>query len=88
MRHARPHRGGMILAFGIIGLALIPCVIFAPIAWAMGNTDLREMRMGRMDRSGQGSTQAGMICGMIGTILIILVVLVYMLIFCAAVGAG
>ena len=85
-RHLRPHRGGMILAFGIIGLLL--CGIFAPFAWAMGKSDLKEMRSGRMDRSGQGSTQAGMICGMIATILMILYFLLIMVLFCAGAGAG
>jgi hypothetical protein len=38
-------------------------------AWVMGQRDLAKMRDGRMDDSGRGSTQAGWICGMIGTIL-------------------
>ena len=63
----RPHRGGAVLALGIIGIAL--CFICGIIAWVMGNGDLREIRAGRMDRSGEGMTQAGRICGMIGTIL-------------------
>ena len=33
----------------------------------MGNSDLVEMRAGRMDPEGEGVTQAGRICGMIGT---------------------
>ena len=35
----------------------------------MGNADLREMRRGQMDGSGMSLTQAGMILGMIYTIL-------------------
>ena len=35
-----PHRGGMILAFGIIGLVAFP--ILGVIAWVMGNGDLRK----------------------------------------------
>jgi hypothetical protein len=62
-----PHRGGLILALGILGL--VCCFIFGIIAWVMGNNDLREMAAGRMDRSGQGLTQAGKICGMISVIL-------------------
>ena len=34
-----------------------------------GNNDLREIRAGKMDRAGEGITQAGRICGIIGTIL-------------------
>jgi hypothetical protein len=35
----------------------------------MGQSDLSEMNAGRMDPSGRGITQAGMILGIIGTIL-------------------
>ena len=35
----------------------------------MGSTDLKEIRAGRMDPSGQGMTQAGMIIGIVGTVL-------------------
>jgi hypothetical protein len=34
----------------------------------MGSTDLAAMRRGEMDRSGEGTTRAGMIVGIIGTI--------------------
>ncbi len=63
----RPHRGGMILALGILGL--VCCFICGIIAWVMGSNDLKEMAAGRMDISGQGLTQAGKICGMISVIL-------------------
>jgi len=64
--YGRPHRGGAILALGIIGI--FPCFICGIIAWVLGNDDLRQMRAGIMDRSGDGMTQAGRICGIIGTI--------------------
>lgn len=74
-----PHRGGMILAFGIIALVAghIACVpfIFGPIAWYMGNGDLRDIHEGRMDPEGEGLTQAGRILGMVASILMILYVL-------------
>ncbi len=63
----RPHRGGAILALGILGLVV--CFICGIIAWVMGNTDLREMGAGRMDPSGRGLTNAGRICGIVSVIL-------------------
>jgi hypothetical protein len=66
----RPHRGGLILALGILGL--VCCFICGIIAWVMGSNDLKEMAAGRMDPYGQGLTQAGKICGMISVILQIL----------------
>jgi hypothetical protein len=63
----RPHRGGTVLALGILGL--VCCGICGIIAWVMANNDLREMAAGRMDRSGEGSTRAGRVCGIISVAL-------------------
>ena len=65
--YLRPHRGGAILALGILGIT--PCFICGIIAWVMANNDLKAMAAGVMDRSGQQMTQAGKICGIVGTIL-------------------
>ena len=61
------HRGVMILVFGILGLVL--CFPFGIAAWIMGNTDLRAIRAGQMDPSGEGLVQGGRICGIIATVL-------------------
>ena len=63
----QPHRGGAVLALGIIGLCC--CFICGIIAWVMGAGDLKEMNAGRKDPAGRGTTQAGMICGMISVAL-------------------
>ncbi len=65
----QPHRGTVVLVLGILGLLL--CFILGIVAWVMGNDDLREMRLGTMDPSGRGLTQAGRICGMISVIIAI-----------------
>lgn len=70
----KPHRGGAILALGIIGIVL--CFITAIIAWVMGSGDLKEMKAGKRDPSGEQLTKAGMICGIVGTCIAILYVLV------------
>jgi predicted Zn finger-like uncharacterized protein len=64
------HRGGLVLTLGI--LSLVVCGFLGPVAWIMGNNDLAAMRAGRMDPEGEGLTQAGKICGIIGTIFLIL----------------
>ena len=73
-----PHRGVVILILGLIGL--LCCFICGIIAWVMGNNDLREMAAGRMDPSGEGLTKAGKICGMIGVIWNIVVLVGWLLI--------
>ena len=69
----KPHRGTLILVLGILGL--VCCGIFTAIpAWIMGSADLKEMDAGTMDPEGRGITNAGKICGMIGCILTIVVI--------------
>ena len=63
-KRRKPHRGVLILVLSLLGFP------FSIAAWVMGKGDLSEMDQGRMDPSGRGLTQAGMILGMIGTILV------------------
>lgn len=92
VQHLQPHRGGMILVFGILGIVF--CVIFGIVAWVMGNGDLRAMREGRMDPTGQGMTNAGKICGIVSVVLnligivISIVFFVFFVILAGAVAAG
>ena len=59
-----PHRGTLILVLGI--LSLTTCTIFTGIpAWIMGKGDSAKIKEGIMDPEGEGTTKAGMICGMI-----------------------
>lgn len=64
----KPHRGTTVLVLGI--LSLVVCGLLGPVAWILGQSDLREMRQGIMDRSGQDTTNAGRICGIIATALL------------------
>ena len=60
------HRGGLILVLG--GLSLTACGLFGPFAWIMANHDLHAMKAGRMDPAGEGSTRAGRVCAIVGTL--------------------
>jgi hypothetical protein len=87
-RQLAPHRGGMILAFGIVAIIGIAWlwVVMGPLAWFMGQADLNEMRAGRMDPSGESMTNTGRILGMaaifVHTGLVLLVCLVIGLFYC------
>jgi predicted Zn finger-like uncharacterized protein len=61
----KPHRGTLILVLGIFSIVF--CGFLGPVAWIMGGNDLRQMRAGRMDPEGEGLTNGGRICGIIGT---------------------
>ena len=64
----KPHRGNLILDLGI--LSLVICAPLGIAAWIMGNGDLKLIDAGTMDPTGRSTTNAGRICGMIGTILL------------------
>lgn len=66
----QPDRGGLILTLGILSLVL--CGLLGPFAWVMGSNDLKAIDAGRMDPRGRGTTQAGMVCGIISTVLLLL----------------
>ena len=85
-RDSEPHRGSLILVLGIISLVFVflsmcyglGVLVGLPLgitAWVLGNGDLRKIKNNEMDPEGLGMTQAGWICGIIGTILHSLVLL-------------
>lgn len=83
------HRGTLILVLGILSIVL--CQILGPFAWVMGNNDLKKIAAGTMDPEGQQTTNAGKICGIIGTILGILLILfwiAYAIFIFVIIGAG
>jgi hypothetical protein len=82
-----PHRGGLILVLALVGI-IMGCPIFSLMAWVMGSSDLREIRAGRMDRSGEGLTQAGQLLGMIPSLLFILLAVGVMLVIVIAAVAS
>jgi hypothetical protein len=65
----QPHRGTLILVLGILAIVTGLHLILGPIAWIMGNNDLKEIHAGRMDPEGEGNTNIGRILGMVATIL-------------------
>lgn len=85
-RDWEPHRGTLVLVLGILSvvsgamfflyICWIPGLPLGIAAWIMGHRDLRKMKANVMDPEGQGMTQGGWICGIIGTILSSLMALV------------
>lgn len=67
-RDIAPHRGTLIFTLGILGL-LCCCLFLGLPAWLMGRADLEKIRQGLLDPAGEELTRAGVICGIIGTLL-------------------
>jgi len=65
--HVEPDRGVLILTYEI--LSILCCFPFGIAAWIMGNNDMQQIESGMIDPSGKGITNAGKICGVVGTIL-------------------
>ena len=67
---AREHpQATTVLVLGILGLVL--CGLIAPFAWYTGNQALREIDANPTVWSGRSTVNAGRICGIVGTILIV-----------------
>jgi hypothetical protein len=81
-RDSEPHRGSWLLWGGIITIPLsfvFMCPVAGSVATAAGiglgifvllasRKDMKKMEQQSMDRTGRGSTQAGMICAIIGLV--------------------
>ena len=65
-----PSRGGVILTFGILSLVL--CSVFGPIAWAMGNEELRRIESGQAPEDGRSNAVTGRVCGIVSSALLML----------------
>jgi high-affinity nickel permease len=78
----QPHRGVLILVLGV--LSLTSCVPLGIVAWILGNRDLRAMQEGRMETSGRDLTQAGKICGIVGTFFFVVVLIVVFVVVASA----
>jgi hypothetical protein len=84
--YVQPHRGGVVLAVGILGLCFVlltfcclPLGLGAlPLgiaAWVLGAADLKKMDLGSMDPSGRSLTRTGMVLGIVTDVLIVVWVL-------------
>lgn len=63
-------RATMILVFGILGL--ICCSVFAPVAWVMGNTTVKEIDAAPGRYTGRDLANVGKILGIVGTVILVL----------------
>jgi len=59
-----------VLVLGILSICV--CSVLGPIAWVMGKKELDQMNNGQLSRDGYGMAQAGYICGIVGTGLLVL----------------
>ncbi|HEV7504247.1 MAG TPA: DUF4190 domain-containing protein [Thermoanaerobaculia bacterium] len=58
----------MSLVLGILGV--ICCGLIAPFAWYLGSQELKAIQAGSSPPAGDGLAKAGMILGMVGTLIL------------------
>jgi hypothetical protein len=78
----------LILILGILGL--VACQVLSPFAWIIGNKVVREIDASQGQLGGRSTANAGRICGMVGSILLalgILVLLFVMVLFLVMAGS-
>lgn len=81
--------GVLILVLGI--LSLVVCAPLGIVAWLMGRGDIKKIDAGLIAQDARGLTMAGMVCGIIGTILFalqLLIAMAWLFIVVLAVGAS
>ena len=66
---AKSNRPVTSLVLGIIGI--VCCAICGPIAWYIGKQELDAIAAGQAPAEGQGMAKAGMILGIVGTVLLV-----------------
>jgi hypothetical protein len=61
-------RATTVLVLGILGIVI--CSVLAPIAWYLGNEEVRAIDAGRRDPTSRSTANAGRILGIVGTVLL------------------
>jgi len=77
------------LVLGILGVVV--CGFIAPFAWRMGKRTVAEIDASQGQLGGRGSAQAGYVLGLIGTVLLgigLLVFVVYLVVLVVAVSSN
>ena len=80
-----PGRSILILVFGILSVTTLGPILGVP-AWIMGSSDLAKIDQGRIAESERGLTKAGMILGIVGSLLFVLVLLIVIPLVCVGVA--
>lgn len=82
----KPHRGTAVLILGI--LSWVVCGLCAIPGLIMGGADLKQMRSGVMDRSGEGMTKAGYYLSMVAVIFMVLGLVMFLVLIVFASSAA
>lgn len=74
-RYTEASQATMALVFSIVGFFC--CQLLCIAGWYMGSQELKGIRAGRRDPSNKGTATAGMVIGIVGTLLLVVAVVFY-----------
>ncbi len=74
---SHPH-GVAILVLGILSVIVLP--LLGPVAWALGRSVLREIDAAPVPHTNRSMVQAGMILGIVGTVMLIVGLVLFALV--------
>jgi hypothetical protein len=81
-----PSQAVLALVLGIIGVFVFQVV--APAAWVIGNREIQAIDAGRRNSEDRGVAVAGKILGIIGTVILALIVLFFVLVLAGVIAVG
>ncbi len=67
-RYTESSQAGLALGLGVAGL--LCCALASPVAWYMAQTELTAIKAGRRDPAQKGLAIAGLVCGILGCLVI------------------
>jgi len=76
---AYPEASQSVTVFVLGILSIIICQVLGPFAWKMGNDEVQAINEGRRSPENLGLAQAGRICGIVGTCLLALFLVFFIL---------
>ena len=80
-------KGTQILVLGI--LSLVCCGVLGPFAWVMGNNARKEMAaQPNVIWTNKGTVTAGWVCGIIGSVFLILGIVYFVVVFALLAGSS
>jgi hypothetical protein len=79
-------QGTTILVLGI--LSLVICQLLGPVAWVMGNNAIAEIDSNPTAYSNRGTVQAGRICGIVSSVMLIIAVVILVIALVAAAASS
>jgi hypothetical protein len=81
-----PSQAVLALVLGIVGVFVFQLV--APVAWVIGSRELQAIDAGRRNPNDRGVALAGKILGIVGTVILGLIVLFFVLAFAGLIAVG